>query len=78
MTDLAATLVPVLGRVLIDFLWQGLLIGLVAALVLHGLRGARPQSRYLVSCLALLACALVPAASTVAQLMAGAEALNGT
>lgn len=73
MTDLATTLVPVLGRVLIDFLWQGLLIGLVAALVLHGLRGARPQSRYLVSCLALLACVLVPAASVVVQLMAGAE-----
>ena len=70
MTDLAATLVPVLGRVLVDFLWQGLAIGVIAAIVLHALRGARPQHRYLVSCLALLGCLLVPTASLVAKLMA--------
>ena len=57
--------VPVLARVLIDFIWQGALIGLPAWLALTLLRNARPQWRYAVACLALLACALLPIARFV-------------
>lgn len=60
MSDLPA-LVPALAAVLVDFLWQGALIGLFAWLALSLLRNARPQARYAVACLALLACVLVPA-----------------
>ena len=60
MTDLPAMLVPALGAVLFDFLWQGAVIGLLAWLALALLRNARPQARYAVACAALLACVLVP------------------
>ncbi|MEP6632895.1 MAG: M56 family metallopeptidase [Luteimonas sp.] len=61
MTDLAAACVLALGTALLQFLWQGALIGVLAWLALALLRNARPQSRYAVACLALLACALAPA-----------------
>ena len=51
-----------LGWALLDFLWQGLLLGALAALALHALRNARPQARYAVSCLALAACLALPLA----------------
>ncbi|HWI23912.1 MAG TPA: hypothetical protein VNS59_03200, partial [Lysobacter sp.] len=65
MNEPIAMLVPVLGRALLQFLWQGLAIGLMAALLLHVLRQARPQLRYAVGCLALLACVLLPLTSVV-------------
>jgi beta-lactamase regulating signal transducer with metallopeptidase domain/predicted nucleic acid-binding Zn-ribbon protein len=58
-----AGVVPSLGWALLDFLWQGAAIGAAAALVLYALRDARPQARYAVACIALLACALLPLAS---------------
>jgi beta-lactamase regulating signal transducer with metallopeptidase domain len=60
MSELFALLVPALGATLLHFLWQGALIGAIAALALWVLRGAPPQARYLVACLALVACAVVP------------------
>jgi beta-lactamase regulating signal transducer with metallopeptidase domain len=72
MNDFLAALVPALGHSLLHFLWQGTLIGVFAMLALHGLRHARPQARYAVACLALFACVLVPALTTVAQLAATA------
>jgi beta-lactamase regulating signal transducer with metallopeptidase domain len=60
MADLLASLVPLLGQALLHFIWQGALIGLLAALALHSLRNARPQARYAVACLALLLCVLAP------------------
>jgi len=60
MNELIDGLVPVLGRALLHFLWQGTLIALLAATALHLLRDARPQLRYAVACLALLACVLAP------------------
>ena len=60
--------VPVLGRALLHFFWQGALIGVVAALLLHSLRDARPQARYAVACFALLACALAPVLDIAWQL----------
>ena len=68
MNESLAMLVPVLGRALLHFLWQGAVIGLVAATVLQTMRNARPQARYAVACLALLACALAPVAEVARQL----------
>ena len=60
MADMLASLVPLLGQALLHFIWQGALIGLLAALVLDALRNSRPQARYAVACLALLLCMLTP------------------
>ena len=60
MNILFDTLVPAIGWSLLHFVWQGLLIGWGAALVLHLLRNARPQARYAVACAALLLCAALP------------------
>lgn len=68
MSESLAMLVPVLGRALLHFLWQGAVIGLVAAVLLQALRNARPQARYAIACLALLACALAPIAEVARQL----------
>lgn len=79
MTDwlapLLATLVPVLGRALLHFVWQGALIGLLAAIALQWLRDARPQVRYAVACVAMLACVLVPAIDVLLQLRGTAPAV---
>jgi beta-lactamase regulating signal transducer with metallopeptidase domain len=66
MAESMTVLVPLLGQALLHFLWQGALIGLLAALLLGVLRDARPQARYLVACLALLACALAPVLTMLA------------
>jgi len=63
MRNLLNAVIPALGWSLLHFLWQGLLIGCVAALLLHALRNARPQARYLVACIALLLCAALPLAN---------------
>ena len=68
MAELLASAVPVLGLTLLHFIWQGALIGLVAAVLLESLRNARPQARYAVACLALLACALAPLATMLSLL----------
>ena len=65
MTDLLPMLVPLLGRALLDFVWQGALIGLVAGIVLATMGNARSNARYAVGCLALLACALAPVIDVV-------------
>ena len=66
--------VPLLARSLIDFVWQGALIGLLAWLALTLLRNARPQLRYAAACLALLACALLPIARFVLAIVAAGDA----
>ncbi|MDR7136007.1 beta-lactamase regulating signal transducer with metallopeptidase domain/predicted nucleic acid-binding Zn-ribbon protein [Lysobacter niastensis] len=68
MTELMQALVPVLGRALLHFLWQGAIIGLLAAAALQLLRNALPQTRYAVACAALLACLLAPAMYIVAHI----------
>jgi len=60
MTDAIAMLVPVLATVLLHFLWQGVLVGVLAWMLLSLLHAARPQARYAVACGALLACVLLP------------------
>ncbi|MGH8029340.1 MAG: M56 family metallopeptidase [Arenimonas sp.] len=69
MADFVATFVPLLGQALLHFVWQGALIGGLAALLLAALREARPQARYAVACLALLACVLAPLATLLAPLV---------
>src|SRR5688572_955279 len=68
MNETLEMLVPVLGRALLSFLWQGALIGVIAALALQAARNARPQLRYAIACLALLACAAAPVADVARQL----------
>ncbi|MCD2518201.1 peptidase M56 [Massilia sp. G4R7] len=68
LNELLANAAPALAWALIDFLWQGLLVGWAAALVLAAMRKARPQARYLVACGALLLCAALPLAGTVQRL----------
>ena len=58
MTD--AAIIPMLATVLLQFVWQGALVGVFAWMLLSALHAARPQARYLVACLALLACVLLP------------------
>ena len=65
MSEVLATMVPALAGALLHFLWQGLLVGLLAWFALALLRDARPQARYAVACLALLACVAMPAWSVV-------------
>src|SRR5687767_6654794 len=76
MADLPATLVPALGQALLHFLWQGALIGAFAAFALAALRNARPQARYAVACVALLACVLAPLATLLVALVPDAFALS--
>ncbi len=77
MDELFGTAASSLAWALIDFLWQGLLVGWVAALLLALMRKARPQARYLVACSALLLCAALPLAGMVAR-MAEADAGVGS
>ena len=60
MTDAIASMIPLLATVLLHFLWQGVLVGVLAWLLLSLLYAARPQARYAVACGALLACVLLP------------------
>ncbi|WP_149193118.1 M56 family metallopeptidase [Luteimonas suaedae] len=75
MTDALTVLVPALALALLHFLWQGMLVGLLAWLALILLRNARPQARYAVACLALLACMLLPA-WRLAHALTGADAAS--
>ncbi|MDQ1813747.1 M56 family metallopeptidase [Massilia sp. CCM 9210] len=75
MNDMLAVIVPSLGWALLDFVWQGALIGCLAAMVLGLLRAARPQLRYAVGCAALLLCAALPLAGTVQRVL-DAQALT--
>ena len=68
VNELLANAAPALAWALIDFLWQGLLVGWAAALVLAAMRKARPQARYLVACGALLLCAALPLAGAVQRM----------
>ncbi|MEO8000431.1 MAG: M56 family metallopeptidase [Arenimonas sp.] len=60
MSQFMESLVSAWGGALLNFLWQGLLIGVVTAFVLRLSRQARPQVRYAIACLALLLCFTLP------------------
>jgi beta-lactamase regulating signal transducer with metallopeptidase domain len=73
MNEFVSALVPAIGQALVDFVWQGCVIGLLAAVALRLARDARPQVRYAIACLAMLACAIVPLVG-VAMQFDGAQA----
>lgn len=50
--------IAALSLTLLQFLWQGLAIGVLALMALVALKNARPQARYAVAASALLACPL--------------------
>lgn len=60
MSATPAILVQAVGWALLHFLWKGALLSLAAALFLRLTRGGRPQVRYIVLCMALALCVLVP------------------
>ncbi|MFS8063171.1 MAG: M56 family metallopeptidase [Luteimonas sp.] len=78
MTDLLPTLVPVLGRALLDFAWQGAVIGLVAGIALAMMGNARAHARYAVGCFALLACVLAPMLDVVLLLTGQSTPVSAT
>jgi len=72
----AAAWISGLAWALLDFVWQGALVGCAAAVLLGLLGRARPQWRYLVACGALLLCAALPLAGMLARVM-GQGAVDG-
>jgi beta-lactamase regulating signal transducer with metallopeptidase domain len=72
LTAFLAAFAPSLAWALLDFVWQGMLVAWIAALALGLLRGARPQARYLVACLSLLACIALPVTGVVQRMAAPA------
>lgn len=66
-----------LGWTLIDFVWQGTLIGCGTAIALLFLRNARPHTRYLVACTGLLLCLAWPAQNLLARMLSADEAASG-
>ncbi|MDO8439289.1 MAG: peptidase M56, partial [Telluria sp.] len=69
MNALLSMLVPSLAWALLDFVWQGLLVGWGAALGFALMRKARPQTRYAFGCAALLLCLALPLAGTVGRVI---------
>lgn len=63
--------IEVVGWTLVDFVWQGAVIGVITALLLLTMRGAGPRQRYLVACAGMLACLAWPALQLVARLADG-------
>ena len=62
------SLVQVLGWPLLHFIWQGVVIGGIAAVLCALLRNGRPETRYLVLCNSLLACLCWPALGLYQQI----------
>jgi beta-lactamase regulating signal transducer with metallopeptidase domain/CII-binding regulator of phage lambda lysogenization HflD len=73
----AAAWISGLAWALLDFVWQGALVGCAAAVLLGLLGRARPQWRYLIACGALLLCAALPLAGMLERVM-GQGAVEGT
>ena len=55
-----------LSAALVDFLWQGALVGLIAWAVLVALQGRSANARYAVACAALLILTVLPLATVIA------------
>lgn len=60
MSAVSPQFLETLAWTLIHFLWQGLVIGAVAAIALRGLNQHKPQTRYMVALIAFSACLLAP------------------
>jgi beta-lactamase regulating signal transducer with metallopeptidase domain len=66
-TLMSMSIVEALGWALIHFVWQGALIAVVAALVLHLLRRRSANTRYLVGCGAMALMIVAPIATMIAM-----------
>ena len=66
---LPAAVVDAIGWALLRFVWEGVLIGAIAAVLLRTLRRHEARQRYAVCCVALGLCAVVPLAQVVAALL---------
>jgi beta-lactamase regulating signal transducer with metallopeptidase domain len=73
MSALAPAFTSSLAWALLDFVWQGALVGAVTALALAGMRRRSAQSRYAVCCAAVLLCAVLPLAGLIARLAAQSD-----
>jgi D-alanyl-D-alanine endopeptidase (penicillin-binding protein 7) len=73
MPALSPGFVASLGWALLHFVWQGALIGCATAVLLLGLRNARPERRYAVACAALLLCIAWPAVDFALMLRDGRD-----
>ncbi len=65
-----------LGWALMQFLWQGALIGMIAAIVLGQMRNSSAQMRYAVACSALVCCGIAFVGTSIWALMP-AESAGG-
>ena len=61
----ASPLAQAIGLALVEFVWQGAVIGIATALMLAALRRSTADARYIVSCLGLLVMALAPIVTTM-------------
>ncbi|MEO7192116.1 MAG: M56 family metallopeptidase [Vicinamibacterales bacterium] len=70
MIDVLAAnpLARAVGVALVEFVWQGAVVGVTAALLLIALRRSSPQVRYLVACVALALLTIAPLVTTAAAL----------
>ena len=66
---LPATLTAAVGWALLGTLWQGLAIGILAALALRMARSQSARWRYAICCASLLACAVLPIWQVLAALV---------
>lgn len=70
MSTWIVTFIGHVGWTLLHFIWQGAVIACVAGLGMAALRNSRPQTRYALTCAALLACIVWPAADLLARVTA--------
>lgn len=78
-TPWLAGLTRAIGWALLDFVWQGFLLGGLCALLMWLLRHARPQLRYALAGAGLLLCLLLPLLNLAMALLAdGGDGLNQT
>ncbi len=66
---LPPVVVDAIGWALLRFVWEGVLIGAIAGVLLRGLRRHAARQRHAVCCVALGLCAVVPLAQVVAALL---------
>ncbi|MFZ6817693.1 TonB family protein [Undibacterium sp. Ji22W] len=66
-----------IGWALIHFVWQGTLIAVIIAALLLFCRNARAQTRYLIGCLGLIFCLLIPVWQVGQALHLRAELVDG-
>ncbi|MBC3874424.1 M56 family metallopeptidase [Undibacterium flavidum] len=70
------SMINAIGWALIHFVWQGILIAVITAVLLLFCRNARAQTRYFIACLGLIFCFLIPAWQVSQAFHAGVDSLD--